>query len=175
MSTIDQPVDGYLRESEIDYIALPQLASAARWKLGPRTTEEARALTLQLVERPYERGLRPGDYNPRYPALIAGGTRAARQRLIVSNGNGLRPAKTPTSAGRSVGSPLAPAKSNRSSPRRPDSLRLVRHGDRAEGGGTCSQCRGRPRSWGARSRRIARLKFRGRFCWGSKKTVLHRP
>jgi len=63
MNTIDQLADGYLRESEIDYIALPQLASAARWKLGARTTEEARELSLQLVQRLYKRGLRPGDYN----------------------------------------------------------------------------------------------------------------
>jgi hypothetical protein len=62
MRTIDDIVEGYIRESEIDYIALPQLASSARWKLGARTTEEARALSLELVKRLYERGLRPGEY-----------------------------------------------------------------------------------------------------------------
>jgi hypothetical protein len=62
MDTIDRIVNGYLEESAIDHIALPQLASAARWKLGAQTTDEARALALELVRRLYSKGLRPGDY-----------------------------------------------------------------------------------------------------------------
>ncbi len=63
MLTIEQIVDGYVRESEVDFIALPQLANAARQWLGAQTTESARALSLEMVERLYERGLRPGDYD----------------------------------------------------------------------------------------------------------------
>ena len=62
MLTIDQIVNGYMEESEIDYIALPQLAAAARRWLGAQTGDEARKLSLEIVRRLYERGLRPGDY-----------------------------------------------------------------------------------------------------------------
>lgn len=62
MRTIDDIVEAYVRESKIDYIGLPQLASSARWKLGARTTDEARALSLEMVRRLYEKGLRPGEY-----------------------------------------------------------------------------------------------------------------
>ena len=62
MLDLDEIVDGYMQESEVDYVALPQLATAARRQLGAKTTEEARELSLEIVARLYERGLRPGDY-----------------------------------------------------------------------------------------------------------------
>jgi hypothetical protein len=62
MLDLDEIVDGYMQESEVDYVALPQLATAARRRLGAKTTEEARELSLEIVARLYERGLRPGDY-----------------------------------------------------------------------------------------------------------------
>src|SRR5215472_13115880 len=62
MTTIDQLIDGYMQESEVDYISLPQLVAAARRWLGAGTTAEARELTLELVKCLYDRGLRPGDY-----------------------------------------------------------------------------------------------------------------
>lgn len=55
-------VQAFMDEAEIDYIALPQIASAARWDLGAQTTNEARELSLEIVRRLYERGLRPGEY-----------------------------------------------------------------------------------------------------------------
>jgi hypothetical protein len=62
MRTIAQIVDGYLEESRVDYIGLWQIASASRRWLGASTTEEARKLSLEIVKRLYEKGLRPGDY-----------------------------------------------------------------------------------------------------------------
>lgn len=62
MDGVDQIVEGYVRESSVDYVALPQIAAAVRRKLGARTTEEARKLSLEIVKRLYEKGLRPGDY-----------------------------------------------------------------------------------------------------------------
>ena len=59
---MDEIVQAFMDESEIDYIALPQIASAARWDLGASTTDEARKLSLEVVRRLYERGLRPGEY-----------------------------------------------------------------------------------------------------------------
>jgi hypothetical protein len=37
-------------------------SSAARRWLGAHTTKEARNLSLEIVRRLYEKGLRPGDY-----------------------------------------------------------------------------------------------------------------
>ncbi|MBV8336894.1 MAG: hypothetical protein JO358_15950 [Alphaproteobacteria bacterium] len=62
MPTIKEIVDGYMRESEIDFIALPQIVTAARRWLGATTPEETRKLSLEIVRRLYESGLRPGDY-----------------------------------------------------------------------------------------------------------------
>ncbi len=62
MRTLEDIARALMDESAIDHIALPQLSSAARWKLGARTTDEARALSLEIVRRLYERGLRPGEY-----------------------------------------------------------------------------------------------------------------
>lgn len=62
MKGIDEVVEEFMEESEIDYTALPQIASASRWEFGAQTTDEARALSLELVRRLYERGLRPGEY-----------------------------------------------------------------------------------------------------------------
>jgi hypothetical protein len=59
---MDEIVQAFIDESEIDYIALPQIASAARWDLGAGTTDEARELSLKVIRRLYERGLRPGEY-----------------------------------------------------------------------------------------------------------------
>jgi hypothetical protein len=62
MAVIDDLIDGYVSESEVDFISLPQLVFASwRW-LGARSPDEARAKTLDLIRRLYERGLRPGDY-----------------------------------------------------------------------------------------------------------------
>lgn len=62
MRNLAQIVDGYLEESEVDYIGLWQIASAARRWLGAHTTDEARKLSLEIVRRLYDRGLRPGNY-----------------------------------------------------------------------------------------------------------------
>jgi hypothetical protein len=62
MAKIDEIVEAFTEESEIDSIALPQIASAARWEFRARTTDEARAISLEVVRRLYEIGLRPGDY-----------------------------------------------------------------------------------------------------------------
>jgi hypothetical protein len=59
---MDEIVQALMDESEIDHIALPQIASAARWDLGANTTDEARELSLEMIRRLYQRGLRPGEY-----------------------------------------------------------------------------------------------------------------
>jgi hypothetical protein len=61
--SVKEIIDGYLRESEIDFIAMPQLASAARRWLGAQTTDQARELSLEMVKQLYENGLRPGNYD----------------------------------------------------------------------------------------------------------------
>ncbi len=49
-------------ESEVDYVGLWQIAQTVRERFDPTSTEEARELSLEIVARLYERGLRPGDY-----------------------------------------------------------------------------------------------------------------
>jgi hypothetical protein len=51
-----------VRESEIDFIALPQRVAAARPWLGAGTTAEAKKSTVELIKHLYEKGLRPGNY-----------------------------------------------------------------------------------------------------------------
>lgn len=60
--SIDEIVDEYMKESEVDYICLWMLAREARDELGATTTEQTISVTLELVRRLYDRGLRPGDY-----------------------------------------------------------------------------------------------------------------
>jgi hypothetical protein len=62
METLDDVVDGWYRESAIDYVNLPHLAQDAREILGARTDAAARSLCFEIVKRLYEKGLRPGDY-----------------------------------------------------------------------------------------------------------------
>ena len=61
MDALEKLVDGYMEESEVDYVGLWQIVGAARRRLGARTTEEARRLSLEVVKRLYENGLRPGE------------------------------------------------------------------------------------------------------------------
>jgi hypothetical protein len=63
LSEIDTLVQGYMEESEGDFVGLWQVASAARRRLGARTTDEARKLSLQIVKKLYQKGLRPGDFD----------------------------------------------------------------------------------------------------------------
>ncbi len=62
MTELDKLVGGYLEEAKIDHVGLWQVASAARRRLGARTTDGAREISLAVVRQLYERGLRPGDY-----------------------------------------------------------------------------------------------------------------
>ncbi len=55
-------IDDFLKESEVDYVGLWELAQASREDLGAKTTAEARELSLKLSARVYEKGLRPGEY-----------------------------------------------------------------------------------------------------------------
>ena len=59
---MDALVNAYFDESGIDYVGLWQIAQASREELGARTTDDARKLSLEIVKRLYEKGLRPGDY-----------------------------------------------------------------------------------------------------------------
>lgn len=62
MAVVNELVEDYLRHSEVDAIPLPMLAVDAWQLLGAKTPKDARALTLDLVRRLYQKGLRPGDY-----------------------------------------------------------------------------------------------------------------
>jgi hypothetical protein len=59
---MDELIDDYMKESDIDYIGLWQLAHSSRFYLGATTTDQTRKISLEMVQRLYERGLRPGDY-----------------------------------------------------------------------------------------------------------------
>jgi len=64
MPVMDEIVNEHLEEVQRDFIWLPMLSCAARQWLGARTTEEARKkLSLEMAQRLYEHGLRPGDYD----------------------------------------------------------------------------------------------------------------
>jgi hypothetical protein len=62
MKLLDHIVDGYMRESEVDYIALPQISCAVRQDTTAQTVDEVRRSSLEVVRRLYEKGLRPGNY-----------------------------------------------------------------------------------------------------------------
>lgn len=59
---MEELVEDFMLESEGDYIGLWEVAQASREDIGATTTEQARSISLELVRRLYERGLRPGDY-----------------------------------------------------------------------------------------------------------------
>jgi hypothetical protein len=59
---IDDLVADFLKESEVDYVGLWEIAQESREDLGARSSEEARKLSLEVVRRLYEKGLRPGNY-----------------------------------------------------------------------------------------------------------------
>lgn len=62
MNQLDAIVSDYIRESEVDYIVLPQIPSAIRSEINANEDEEVRRLSLKVVRQLYERGLGPGDY-----------------------------------------------------------------------------------------------------------------
>ena len=62
MNAFDQFIRECLAETEIDYIGLWQIAQTTRERFGAQTTDEARVISLHIVRRLYEEGLRPGSY-----------------------------------------------------------------------------------------------------------------
>ena len=62
MDPLDAFVNECLAESKVDYVGLWQIAQTTRERFGARTTDDARRLSLEIVKRLYEKGLRPGDY-----------------------------------------------------------------------------------------------------------------
>ena len=59
---LNEVVDSYLQESQVDCVGLWEIAQSAREEMGAETPEEARNLSLMVVGRLYDAGLRPGDY-----------------------------------------------------------------------------------------------------------------
>jgi len=55
-------IDDFIKESQEDYIGLWEIVQASREDLGAHSSGEARRLSLKVVARLYEKGLRPGDY-----------------------------------------------------------------------------------------------------------------
>ena len=62
MESMDEVVDGFIKALEVDYISLSDIAFDARVDFGAKTTDEALRVSLDIVRRLYEKGLRPGDY-----------------------------------------------------------------------------------------------------------------
>jgi hypothetical protein len=62
MRILDEIVDDYIKESEVDYIALPQISCAIRQDTSATTVDEVRKLSLEVVKRLYSKDLRPGNY-----------------------------------------------------------------------------------------------------------------
>jgi len=56
-------VDGFVKESEVDYVGLWEVSKVAREELGARTLQDVRGIGLKIVKGLYERGLRPGHYD----------------------------------------------------------------------------------------------------------------
>ncbi|MGH9808515.1 MAG: hypothetical protein ACRD9W_14915 [Terriglobia bacterium] len=59
---INEIIDDFLKESEVDYIAMWEVAEVARDDLNAKTDDEARRISLELVCKLHDHGLRPGDY-----------------------------------------------------------------------------------------------------------------
>ena len=62
MNAVDQFISECLAEAKVDYVGLWQIAQTTRERFGAQTTDEARAITLQIVGRLYKKGLRAGNY-----------------------------------------------------------------------------------------------------------------
>jgi hypothetical protein len=62
MNAFDQFINECLEEAKVDYVGLWQIAQTTHERFGARTTNEARTMSLQIVTRLYEKGLRPGNY-----------------------------------------------------------------------------------------------------------------
>jgi hypothetical protein len=54
--------EDFIKESEGDFVALWEIAQASREDLGAINANQAMELSLELVKRLFDRGLRPGDY-----------------------------------------------------------------------------------------------------------------
>src|SRR6266481_4485170 len=59
---MNELVEDFIKESEVDFVGLWEIAQASREDLGAQTTEDVRRLSLEIVKQLYENGLRPGDY-----------------------------------------------------------------------------------------------------------------
>lgn len=64
MEKIADIAGGYLKEAEVDYVGLWQIASRVRWdfKLLDLSDEQVKALSLEVVRLIVGGGLLPGDY-----------------------------------------------------------------------------------------------------------------
>jgi hypothetical protein len=60
---LNEIIATYAKHSEVDYVGMWQIAKAVREKLGARTSEAVRELSLKVARGLYEKGLRPGDYD----------------------------------------------------------------------------------------------------------------
>lgn len=59
---LDDVVDDYIKESEVDCVGLWEIAQTAKEEIGATTPEEIRRISLMVVSALYDKGLRPGDY-----------------------------------------------------------------------------------------------------------------
>jgi hypothetical protein len=60
---LNEIIATYEKHSEVDYVGMWQIAKTVHEKLGARTSEAVRELSLEVAKGLYEQGLRPGDYD----------------------------------------------------------------------------------------------------------------
>jgi hypothetical protein len=60
---LSEIIDDFVREAEVDYVGLWEIAKVAREELGAENLNEVREIGLEIAKGLYAKGLRPGDYD----------------------------------------------------------------------------------------------------------------
>ena len=60
---LNEIVNDFIKEAEVDYVGLWEIAKVAREELGAKKLQDVRNISLQIARGLYENGLRPGDYD----------------------------------------------------------------------------------------------------------------
>ena len=85
--SLSQIVNGWSEESQVDYVGLWQIASAMRRRLGARTTDEARKLSLELFDAYTRKDYDPGIIGEAI-STIGRTKNCSRHRIAAGMGQG---------------------------------------------------------------------------------------
>ena len=55
-------IEDFYKESSVDYVGLWEIVQVSREELGGKSSSQIRTLSMKIVEKLYDKGLRPGDY-----------------------------------------------------------------------------------------------------------------